>query len=119
MNCPSCDVLIFGASCACGWSDASQIKLEVPRTRSTYQLRPPGITKDEFGLDLYEAVKCIGGLIYLRQAQAKTNMHFVKPGQVKDWKVRERQLWKELAALLVRLTEAELADVKHCYPWAA
>ena len=77
------------------------------------------MTRDESGPGLYETIKCIGGIIQLREMRAQTNVHRIKPGQLKDWGTREQMLLKELAAHMPKLSAEDAGEVVVQYPWVA
>ena len=75
------------------------------------------MTRDEFGADLFEAIKCIGGIVQLRELRAHTQPHVLKPGQLTDWGTREKGLLKELDHYIAHLPAQDLNDLVAHYPW--
>lgn len=96
MNCPSCDKEVFGDACACGW--LQQVKLQTPQMRSTYIQQPFGLTKEEFGLDLFSAIKASTGS---RQAFATSDVYRKKKMKQKaeEYNQRGKTLLDELEIL--------------------
>jgi hypothetical protein len=75
-----------------------------------------GITREEFGLDLFEIVKLCAGVEQLR---ANKNIHpsRIKPGQLTDWALLERAHIARIATVFPQLTPEQQADVLDRFPW--
>lgn len=114
MNCPDCDREVHGPSCSCGWAKPG------PSTvifRSTEHAIPDGITKEEFGLDLFRAIYCVGGIIQLRKYREKAAMGDLPAND--DYLKRETKLIEELRTVLVHLKPNDVTDMLDRYPWIA
>lgn len=75
------------------------------------------MTKEEFGLDLFEAIKCCGEILQLRRSREKTPPARIKPGQLTAWQHREQEITDHLRALSARLPDADLAEMVRRYPF--
>lgn len=117
MNCPFCDIEVLEGLCSCGWRPEGA-RPTGPEVRSTYQPLPHGITRAEFGEDLYETVKLIGGVLQLRE-----NLRLPKGRatglQRKFWREQEARLVKQLPGLMTKLPDDQVGDVVARYPWVA
>ncbi len=117
-TCEVCSEPMTGDACACGWS------LPLPSTvhaRSTYREMPVGLTKEEFGMTLYKTIELIGGILQLRQWRAaRISAQRAKPGDLKKWQVKEKDLSQKLRIMMVdQLSAEEAAEVAMKYPWVA
>lgn len=75
------------------------------------------ITKEEFGLDLFESIKCCGGILQLRQMRERTPPEKIKPKQLKLWQVKERELLEEAKRLFTQLPDEPAAQLARRYPF--
>lgn len=76
----------------------------------------PYMTKEEFGLDLFEAIKCIGGLLAI-QDQVNAAVHH---GKNLDDLVRRREALKvKLIEAMKHLTTAQEVEILQRYPMVA
>jgi hypothetical protein len=82
--------------------------------RETYRPQPDGITKEEFGLNLYEAIKCIGGMLGLDQQRAG-GIHYGRPyDALAPRRAKLVHDWTHHRAIL---THDELTQILAHYPW--
>jgi 2-C-methyl-D-erythritol 4-phosphate cytidylyltransferase len=84
--------------------------------RATYQPQPHGITKEEFGVNLYETIKTIGGILGIDRQRAAV-IHGGQGYKLADLNTRRQALQRTLAQQLQTLTDAEMAQVLEKYPW--
>ena len=77
------------------------------------------ITREEFGLDLFEAIVCCGSILQLQQLREKTPPHRIKPSQLTDWQLKEQDLTASLMELTKSLQDAEVAELIRRYPFMA
>ena len=71
------------------------------------------ITREEFGLDLFEAVKCIGGLLAI-QDQINASVHQEKP---LDDLIKKREALKlRLIPLMQTLDARDVTEILERYP---
>lgn len=75
------------------------------------------ITKEEFGLDLFEAIACCGGILQLRQMRQKTPPTKIKPKQLKLWQKREHALMGRAKEITANLSDDQAADLVRRYPF--
>ena len=94
--------------CQCGNSTAYQF-------RETYRPQPMGITKEEFGVQLYNTIKTIGGLLGL-QEQLQAAMKKGQSLRIKELKGRQINLRLVLADHLKTLTDDEMRQILEHYP---
>lgn len=73
------------------------------------------LTREDFGLDLFEAIKCIGGLLAIQDQHNAAVHHSDTPRQV-DLKQRREQLKEKLTTLMHRLSDADVAEILRRYP---
>lgn len=71
------------------------------------------MTREEFGLDLFEAVKCIGGLLAI-QDQVNASVHQNK--KLDELVTRRERLKQDLTALMVKLNDTDVAEILERYP---
>lgn len=74
------------------------------------------ITKEEFGLDLYETIFTIGKILGV-QSKAKKAVKKQEHYLVRAAQQEEQQLRAELAKLMDKLSDKDAADVVRRYPW--
>lgn len=71
------------------------------------------MTREEYGLDLFEAVKCVGGLLAI-QDQINASVHQGKP---LDELVKQREgLTAHLVPLMKKLPDQDVAEILERYP---
>lgn len=113
MICPDCDREIHGAACTCGWVKPGASNVSYRSTE--HALPDDSITKKEFGLDLYRALECVGGIQTLRNYRAQVAMGYMP--QTDEYKIRESKLIEEFNTVLVRLKACDVTDLTKRYPW--
>ena len=114
MNCPDCDREVHGVVCTCGWIKPGSSKVI---WRNTEHEQPTnGVTKEQFGLGLYETVCLIGGIMQVRNALGHVAMGDMEPG---DYKQREGKLIEQFRTALLALKADEVTQVARRYPWVA
>lgn len=77
------------------------------------------ITKEEFGLELFEAIVCCGSILQLQQLREKTPPNRIKHGQLRKWQVAEQEQKARLRDLTKSLTDADLAELMRRYPFVS
>jgi hypothetical protein len=87
-----------------------------PLLRSTFTPLPTGITKEEFGLDLYEAIKTIGGILVI-QDHMNAAVHQGKSEQLQELKKRRDMLRASLIPLMHRLPQDDVTEIVTRYPF--
>jgi len=93
---------------------------QAPRIRDTSTPIPSdAITKDEFGLDLFEAIVCCGSILQLQQLREKTPPNRIKPKQLKEWQYREQEQKTRLRGLVPALSDSNAAELMRRYPFVA
>jgi hypothetical protein len=75
-----------------------------------------GITKEEFGLNLYDTITTIGGIMGLDQQRAAA-IHRNETRTSHALLARRRALQATLAQQLPTLNDHEMAKVLDKYPW--
>ena len=119
MICPDCKTEREAFPCPCGYQIPSTTPiaptLSIP-IRSTYLKQAEGITKEEFGLNLYATIETIGGLLGLEQQRAAA-IHYGHGFKIKGLLDRRDALRKILATQLPRVNDGEMAQVLERYPW--
>lgn len=109
MTCRICDE----TPCVCDRTGSGTTNGKI---RSTYTPAPHGITEEEFGLNLYAAIKTIGGLLAV-QDQINAAVH---RGQPYDRQVATRDKLKaELVPVMTKLKAGEVAEILDRYPFVA
>ena len=111
MNCAKCGQLF----CVCPAREQSAKPLPQPYT---YHPLHEGeyLSKEEFGLNLYEAIQLIGGMLGLEQQRAAA-IHAGHGYKIKGLLERHARLVKEWPTHLARLTYAERIQIIDRYPW--
>ena len=113
-TCPSCEQAVASFPCACGFNPyANKQGIEA---RSTYVLRPNGITKEQFGTVLYDVIFAISGIRGLEE-QIAGAIHREQGYKLQDLKARRLALKATLAAQLPTLPESNMDDVLARYPY--
>ncbi len=74
------------------------------------------ITKEQFGVNLYDGIKLIGGIQGLDQQRAQA-IHKGEGYKVQDLLTRRKELQKTLAGQLPQLTNDEMDQILERYPW--
>ena len=74
------------------------------------------MTKEEFGLNLYETIKTIGGILGIDQQRAVA-IHRDARATAQALFVRRRAVQVTLAQQLPALNDGEMAQVLGKYPW--
>lgn len=117
MNCATCDKEIDAYPCVCGAGEAMQEHGKtLPPVHSYVPLQGgPYLTKEEFGLNLYDTIKTISGLMGI-DAQRAGAIHRHHGYQLQRLNARRQDLQKTLATQLPVLTEHEMAQVLARYP---
>ena len=110
MICPKCGEP-FTDVCSCGWLHASPVP-----SRPVYQSPAPGITKEDFGLLLYQTLETIGGLLGLEQQRAAA-IHHGQKAKVAGLLKRRKELQVTLAKQLPALAGHECDAILETYPW--
>lgn len=81
-----------------------------------YSSSSRGCTKEDFGVNLYETIKTIGGILGLEQQRA-ASIHYEHPEKIEDLMKRRKVLQVTLAEQLPKLKDHEMDDVLAKYPW--
>lgn len=115
MICPDCDREFATPPCVCGYG-TPLVPTAGPRFREMHVTIPFGITKEEFGIPLYESLRVIGGIIGIDEQRAVA-IHKSQGAQLKTLVTRRRALQHELAGLLPTLPAKALDHVLARYPW--
>ena len=118
MICPDCQRTCDAYPCMCGYGEAikgSQVDGR-PASWRTYTSQPFGITKEEFGVLLYDTIQTIGGILGLDQQRAVA-LRCHESKKVETLLERRRVLQRTLAGQLPKLTEKELDQILAVYPW--
>ena len=108
MECPRCT----NDPCNCG----EPLDRSVPYIRSTYRELPKGITKEEFGVALYETIKIIGGILALNQ-HYQTAVWKEDPDAKADYQARRLRQVDRLQSQMAALSDSDAAQVALKYPW--
>ena len=114
MKCTSCDSTITAYPCACGYTGKPFSASPLPPITQHAQLGC--ITKEEFGLNLYEVIKTIGGILGIDQQRANA-IHRQEGHQVQALMVRRKALQVTLAQQLPTLNDSEMTRVLEKYPF--
>ncbi len=115
MNCPDCDKEVHGSVCSCGWARSGSNKIIWRNTE--HEMPNDCITKEQFGLTLYNAIMLIGGIKQLRMFRGYVAMGDLP--QTDEYKLKEAKLIEQLKTALVALKSDEVTDVVSEYPWVA
>jgi hypothetical protein len=76
------------------------------------------MTRQDFGENLFAALKLIGGIAQLRDMRERTPPERIKPRQLEVWQTAEQALFAQLPGLLVTLETADVAEIARRHPWA-
>lgn len=115
MICQVCDRTVQGAACECGW--APEAKRQGIAYRSTEHPQPKGITRAEFGEQLYITLGLIGGIMQLRRYRGLVAMGYLEKPD--EYEKREAKLREQLTTALVALPADEVTAIVQQYPWVA
>ena len=104
--------------CSCGLARPEWTRelYERPKVRETYLPLPQGISLDEFGVDLFIAIKLIGGMSGLQEHVAHA-IHAGKGYQVQACRDRRRSLDQELRLVMRKLSNTDREAIFDKYPW--
>jgi len=119
MTCPDCQRDYESLRCVCGYtapSNWTQGLFDPPQVRSTYQPLPTGMTCEAFGVDLFAAIKLIGGMSGL-QEQIALAIHKGEGWKVQRLRTRRTSLEHELRGVLDRLPLESCERIYDQYPW--
>jgi len=75
------------------------------------------MTKDEFGIDLLDAIMCCGGILQLQQLREKTRPKNIKPRQLHEWQLKERELFARVTEVFASLSDEDAAELSRRYPF--
>jgi hypothetical protein len=102
---------MFGEICPCGYNESAA---STP-FRSTYHPVPKdAITREQFGVALYDAIKLCGGILQCQYLQTRTRA--IESGRDKDYRQREMALAQELADTYPKLTVFQQQALLGRYP---
>ena len=107
MLCPSCNRVVNGSKCLCGWRSSI---VEAARPTTEVVLSGPYITKAEFGLPLYTAIQC-----YAEKQAVQRQQQAVQNNDTLPVAIQQRRL-TDLAAQLDTLTRQIMACMPHILP---
>lgn len=116
MTCFECAKEIAAYPCACGYQPIGGRPAQKPTHRYEPLHDGPMMTKEEFGVNLYEAIKMIGGIVGIDQQRAAA-IHKGEGYKVQSLLERRRELQVILAAQLPALTDPEMDQILDRYPW--
>jgi len=74
------------------------------------------LTKEQFGVTLYEAIRCCGALSGI-QDQTNASVHHRK--DMKELLAKKDPIKEELIGYMRALTADEVGELVHCYPFIA
>ena len=115
-TCLECKEQFQGIRCSCGWQPKGAASGIVYRN-TEHALPTHGcITREQFGLGLYQAVSLIGEIKQLRIMLGRVAMGELKPS---DYKQREVKAIDQLRTCLVGLKADDVTEVVNEYPWVA
>ncbi|MCS6287726.1 MAG: hypothetical protein H8K10_01970 [Nitrospira sp.] len=115
MQCPTCDGPFDGISCTCGYERPA--KASGVAFRSTEHPQPKGITRAEFGEQLYVTLGLIGGIMQLRRYRGLVAMGDLP--KTDEYDQREAKLREQLATAMVALPAHDVTEILDRYPWVA
>ena len=115
MVCRVCDKTVRGAACECGWTP--DFKSQGVAYRSTEHQQPKGITRAEFGEQLYVTLGLIGGIMQLRRYRGLVAMGDLP--KTDEYDQREAKLREQLATAMVALPAHDVTEILDRYPWVA
>ena len=116
MQCPECFEPVNGTSCSCGWN--KPVTSTVIYRNTDHEL-PPGITKQEFGMNLYNAITLAGAVMQIKDYRAKAVMGTLPKRMTKeDLKAQDKKLIEQMHTAMQALTADELLAFTRRYPWS-
>ena len=117
MNCPDCERELYSNSCVCGYRVPTYAQAAAPHKE------PPGITLEQFGIDLFQAIRAIGALFQARRMlQGARNDVIIFPTErrynmeTNELETREKTLIAETVDSLSSLSASEQMEVLRRYP---
>jgi len=75
------------------------------------------LTKEQFGVDLYEAVKTCGRIMWCRDAYTRSVLDRDTAAMARELELRRRRIG-ELAEQIRQLSGDDAAELVARYPWA-
>ncbi len=108
MNCPQCDKALYGTSCPCGYTSLTTACTPI---RSTERAIPNGSTLEDFGVDLFAAIKVCTGILQLQELQQKADTR-----RSPEYQQRELLMLQQLAALVPKLSVGDQEQLIERYP---
>ena len=84
--------------------------------RSTYRDAPPGITLEEFGVNLFTVIKTIGSFLAVEEHRAVA-IHRGQASAIPALLMQRARLQRQLATHLQALTDQEMWEILAAYPW--
>lgn len=109
MSCPSCE----SAPCVCR---AVISRHPMPFVRENHVDRPQGISQEEFSVELFEAIKSVGGIQALDEQICNYRQHAMKRA---DAQTRRSNLLTLLKEQRDQLTVPQTLELVSRYPWVA
>lgn len=85
--------------------------------RSTYTPMDWGLTREQFGEDLYTAIATVGKIMQLKHQRQHIAPSRIKKGQLKAWQRQESELLASLREQVKGLSDADAAAVMTRYPF--
>lgn len=113
MICASCDRTVQVWPCDCGFAPKGHRESLKPAHQQRHYSE--GVSKEQFGTDLYNITFCFGEINGL-QAHIQQAIDKGEGYKLQDLKARREVKQKELAARLVKLTEPEQEALLAHYP---
>lgn len=104
MSCAVCDL----DPCICQ-------PAETPPIRSTYTPQDWGITREQFGEALYEAIVTVGRILQLKHQRQHVAPARIKKGELKVWQKQESVLLGQLRKQMAKLSDADTAEMMRRY----
>ena len=106
--------------CADCYLDPCVCEQRPSTVRDTFHVIPAdAMTKEEFGLDLFEAIVCCGSILQLQQLREKTPPNRIKKHQLLEWQQKERAQIERLKEIAKVLPDGNVADLMRRYPFIA
>lgn len=103
--------------CTCAPMKSRDPRAELPPVQSYVPINEGQyMTKEEFGLNLYETIKTIGGIMGIDRQRA-ASIHKHEGFKVQGLNTRRHGLQQTLAKQLPLLTDDEMKQVLARYPW--
>lgn len=106
MSCAVCDL----DPCICQPAETSSI-------RSTYTPQDWGITRKQFGEELYEAIVMVGQILQLKHLRQHVAPARIKNGELKTWQKQESVLIGQLRKQMAKLSDDDTAEMMRRYPF--